>query len=146
MIAPRVAHTALLLARERQEGQQFCRELSSLPIISHWIAWSLKDRYSSFENKAKKEKDTGGTNLACSTTQKRTCLEHQSSGSAMCHLCPLWEHVLVEVRPCHRGTTHFLEVFEKSIYRCSEFTWIEIIHLAVGSCFFFWAHSQKCSC
>lgn len=33
-IAPRVAHIALLLPRERQEGQKFCREIS-LPIISH---------------------------------------------------------------------------------------------------------------
>lgn len=133
LIAPRIAHIALLLSRERQEGQQFCREISSLPLISHWIAWSLKGRYSSFENKAKKEKDTGGKKLVCSIAQKRTCLECQSSGSAVCHLCTLWGYLLVEVRPFRRGTTHLLEVLENSIHRCSEFTWVEIIHLAVGS-------------
>lgn len=119
------SHSLALTRREAGGTAVLHRNLLSayhFPCL--WIVWSFKSRYSSFENKAKKEKDTGGKKLVCNTAQKRMCLEHQSSGSAVCLLCPLWGQLLVEVRPCHRGTTHFLEVFQKSIHRCSEFTWI----------------------
>lgn len=105
-------HSLALTEREAGGAAVLQRNLlCACHFLCHWTAWSTRGRYSSLENKAKKGEDTGGKKLVCSTAEKRACLEHQSSASGVCHLCPLWGHMLVGVRPCHKGTTHFLEVF-----------------------------------
>lgn len=77
-IAPCIARAVLLFPRDRQEGQQFCKEIPSLPIISRAIGQLGGPKVDTVNLKIKpKGKDTGGKKLVCSTAQRRMCVEHQ---------------------------------------------------------------------
>lgn len=58
-----------LTKREAGRAAVLQRNLSANHFLCHWIAWGPRGRYSSFENKAKKGKDTGGKKLVCGSTE-----------------------------------------------------------------------------
>lgn len=70
-------HSLALTKRKAGGTEVLQRNLSAYHFSCHWTAWSLKGRYSLFENKAKREEDTGRKKFICSTAHKRTRAQGQ---------------------------------------------------------------------